>query len=150
MPHSLSHMLVHLIFSTKDREKIIRPEVREELHRYLAGIAKNHDSPALIIQSVDDHVHLLLLLSKNIALAKLVEELKTGSSKWIKTRGPDYQHFHWQSGYGAFSVSQSNAKAVSEYIRAQETHHARTSFEEELRQFLAKHGIAVDEKHLWD
>jgi putative transposase len=150
LPHSLSHMLVHIIFSTKDRQRLIRPEVREELHRYLAGIAKNHDSPAMIIQSVDDHVHVLLLLSKNNTLAKLVEEIKTGSSKWIKTQGQLYQGFHWQSGYGAFSVSQSNAKAVTEYVRNQEKHHSGTSFEDELRQFLAKHGMTVDEKHLWD
>ena len=103
MPQSLSKILVHLIFSTKNRDALIQKAVRPELHKYMNGILKDWDSPAIIIGSVADHAHLLFRLSKNHALSKIVEHVKKGSSKWIKTQGARYTDFHWQAGYGAFS-----------------------------------------------
>ena len=105
---------------------------------------------ALTIGGVEDHVHLLFPLSKNHSLAKIVEEVKKGSSKWIKTQGPTFQSFAWQAGYGAFSVSESNVEAVRKYIDRQVEHHKKQSFQDELRAFLVKHKIDIDERYLWD
>jgi putative transposase len=149
MPQSLARNLVHLIFSTKNREPLITPELRPRLHAYLAGIFAACDSPAITVGGVADHVHALFVLSKNRALAEVVEEVKKGSSKWAKANGGS-PHFYWQSGYGAFSVSPSNEEAVVAYIARQEEHHRRVTFQDEFRQFLHKHGIAFDERYVWD
>jgi putative transposase len=147
---SLSKNLIHLIYSTKDRVAWLTPEVRSELFAYKSGILTDWQSPALRIGGVADHVHLLFRLSKNHALAKVIEEVKKGSSKWLKTRGPKFQGFHWQAGYGAFSVSQSHIEQVSHYIEKQEEHHLRLSFEDEFRAFLKRHAVDFDEKYVWD
>jgi len=107
MPQSLAKNLVQLIFSTKKRERWLEPAVRPELHRYLSGILRDLDSPALVIGPVSDHVHVLFMLSKNRALADVVMEIKRGSSKWIKTPGVAFASFHWQNDYGAFSIGES-------------------------------------------
>ena len=150
MPQSLSQLYVHLIFSTKHREPMLLLPVREHLHAYLAAVLNNQDSPALKVGGMGDHVHALFRLSKNLALAKIVEEVKTSSSKWLKTRGRGLANFHWQSGYGAFSVSSADVEEIVEYIAQQETHHRVASFQEELRKLLHAHGIAYDERHVWD
>jgi REP element-mobilizing transposase RayT len=150
MPQSLAKILVHLIFSTKNRERILDDTVRPELHKYLAMILKEFDSPAILINSVEDHVHILFSNSKNHALIKIVEELKKNSSKWIKTKSGQCAGFHWQNGYGAFSVSQSNAKTVEEYIANQGEHHRRKTFQEEYREFLNKYEMVFDERYVWD
>ena len=108
MAQSLAKNLLHLIFSTKHREPLITAEIRPALHAYIGGILRQWKSPAIIMNSVADHIHMLFCLSKNHALKDIVEEVKKGSSKWIKTKGPQFAHFYWQNGYGAFSVSQSN------------------------------------------
>ncbi len=149
MAQTLVRVLVHLIFSTKDRAGLIRPDVESELHAYLAGIAKNLDSPCCAVNGTNDHVHMLVSQSKNLALAKLVEEVKKGSSRWIKTKGAAFRRFHWQDGYAAFSVSQSKAATVEAYIAGQKEHHRRRSFQEELIQFLRKHGVEYDERYVW-
>ena len=107
MPQSLAKNLIHLIYSTKDRAPCLSPKIRDGLFAYKSGILKEWKSPSLLIGGVADHVHVLFCLSKNHALAKVIEELKKGSSKWLKTQGPEFRGFHWQAGYGAFSVSQS-------------------------------------------
>jgi len=150
MPQSLAKILVHLIFSTKNRERILDNTVRSELHKYLATILKEFDSPAILINSVEDHVHILFSHSKNHALIKIVEELKKNSSKWIKTKSGRYAGFHWQNGYGAFSVSQSNVKTVEEYIANQGEHHRCKTFQEEYREFLNKYAMVFDERYVWD
>ena len=150
MPQSLSQLYVHLIFSTKQREPMLLSPVRKDLHAYLAAVLNNHDSPALKLGGMSDHVHVLFRLSKDLALAKIVEEVKTSSSKWLKTQGRGLANFHWQSGYGAFSVSAADVELVVEYIAQQETHHRVMSFQEELRKLLDKHGIAYDERYVWD
>lgn len=148
MPQSLTNILIHVIWSTKERRPLISDGVREGLHGYLAGILKNLESPALIINSVADHVHVLCQLSKNLAASKLVEEIKRSSSKWMKENGVG--EFAWQSGYGLFSVSQSGVDAVREYIHGQPEHHKKRNFKDEFREFCKKYNVALDERYVWD
>jgi putative transposase len=150
MPQSLAQILVHLIFSTKDREPVLSDDIRPELHPYMAAIMKNMNSPTILMNSVEDHAHLLFHLSKNHALCDVIEVVKKDSSKWIKTKGGAYRSFHWQNGYGAFSVSQSNVAQVVKYIEGQKKHHRRRSFEEEFRAFLKKYRVPYDERYVWD
>ena len=149
MAQSLARNLVHLIFSTKNRVPFLHAGVRPELHAYMAGVFSNWESPAIIIGSVDDHVHTLFNLSKNHSLSKVVEEVKRGSSKWIKTRGNEFADFFWQNGYGAFSVSPSLVDTVCHYIANQEEHHRKTSFQDEFREFCRRHGVEFDERYVW-
>ncbi len=150
MSQSLVTNLLHLVYSTKNREPLIPEEHREALFAYQAGIFKEWDSPALKIGGVADHVHALFSLSKNHALIKIVEAVKKGSSKWMKTDGPKIAGFYWQAGYAAFSVSQSNVEAVIQYIETQQEHHRKISFQDELRALLTRHKIAFDERYVWD
>ena len=150
MPQSLARVLVHLIFSTKSREPFLSDDIRRELHPYMATILKGMDSSAILINSVTDHAHVLFHLSKNHALCDVIETLKKDSSKWIKTKGRAYRNFHWQSGYEAFSVSQSNVVKVVEYIENQREHHRRRTFQEEFRAFLKRYQVRYDERYVWD
>jgi putative transposase len=150
MPQSLAKNMIHLIYSTKNRTSCLSPEIRADLHGYKAGILKEWESPALLIGGVADHVHVLFCLSKNHALAKVIEEVKKGSSKWLKTQGPEFRAFHWQAGYGAFSVSQSHVDQVTRYIERQEEHHRTRSFQDEFRAFLKRYGMEYDERYVWD
>ncbi|MGA2620011.1 MAG: IS200/IS605 family transposase [Thermoguttaceae bacterium] len=130
MPQSLANVLVHLVFSTKDRRADLKGrELREEMHRYLAGISAKLECPAITTGGADDHVHLLGRLSRTTALADWVKELKRASSLWAKTKDPQWGSFQWQAGYGAFSVSQSQSARVQRYIDSQEEHHRRLSFQ---------------------
>jgi putative transposase len=150
MPQSLSSILVHLIFSTKNREPFLTPEIETELHPYMATIFRGLNSPSLAINGNFDHVHVLFSLGRVIAVADLVQEVKTETSKWIKTKGDEFSNFYWQRGYGAFSVGQSNVPALKRYIRNQKQHHRRMTFQEEYRKFLKSYGIDYDERYLWD
>jgi len=150
MSQSLAQILVHLVFSTKDRHPLIHDDIRGELHAYLSGILRAHESPALMINTEPDHAHILFSLSKKRALADVVEEVKKGSSKWIKSRGPAYTGFYWQGGYGAFAVSESHREEVIRYIAHQREHHRQTTFMEELRTLFTLNGIVYDERYLWD
>jgi REP element-mobilizing transposase RayT len=150
MSQSLVKNLVHLVYSTKNRQASIPGEHRNGLFAYQAGIFKEWESPAIKIGGVEDHVHALFALSKNHALKKIVEEVKKGSSKWMKTHGTRFEDFYWQAGYAAFSVSQSNAGAVKHYIESQEEHHRKLTFQDELRAFFRKHGVEFDERYVWD
>ncbi|HEY4259851.1 MAG TPA: transposase, partial [Schlesneria sp.] len=150
MPQSLVKNLIHLVYSTKHRAPWIPKEHQENLWRYQGGIFKDWESPALVIGGVEDHVHALFSLSKNHALIKIVEEVKKGSSKWMKAEGPRNLEFHWQLGYAAFSVSQSNVDEVRRYIENQEEHHRKTTFQDELRALFKRHGIDFDERYVWD
>ncbi len=150
MPQSLSRILVHLIFSTKNRDPVLTPEIRAELHPYLAVALREDGCPALQIGGVEDHVHALFGLSRTRTVAQVVETVKTSSSKWLKTKGTAFARFHWQTGYGAFSVSQSNAGAVVRYIQNQAEHHQKVTFQEEYRRFLKRYQIAYDESYVWD
>ncbi|HUT56300.1 MAG TPA: transposase [Phycisphaerae bacterium] len=150
MPQSLARVLVHVIFSTKNRQPLIAPGLRDELNAYLVGILANLDSPSVATNAFRDHVHSLMRLSRTRSLADVMEQLKVGSSKSLKTKGPALQQFHWQNGYGAFSVSPSNLAEVRDYIASQEQHHASMTFQEEFRAFLKRHGVEFDERYVWD
>jgi REP element-mobilizing transposase RayT len=150
MPQSLSHLLVHLVFSTKDRSACLSDEARPELHSYIAGVLANCKCRPIIINSVPDHVHVLFDLARDQALSGVVEKIKANSSRWLKTKSPALASFQWQRGYSAFAVSKSNMEAVRSYIERQKEHHHKTSFMEELKKFLDKHSIKYDERYLWD
>jgi putative transposase len=150
MSQSLAKNLVHLVFSTKHRQPLIPKVHSKGLYAYIAGILKEWDSPTIVIGGVEDHVHVLFSLSKNHALKKIVEEVKTGSSKWMKIDGPRIPDFYWQGGYATFSVSQSNVEAVKRYIEKQEQHHHKMTFQDELRELLQRHGVEFDERYVWD
>jgi putative transposase len=150
VPQSLSRILIHLVFSTKNRACVFTPAIQTELHPYLAGILDNIECPSLQVGGIEDHVHLLFGLSRTRDIANVVETVKTSSSKWIKTKGTEFADFHWQSGYGAFSVSQSDAGKVVAYIRNQMRHHQKMTFQDEYRQLLERYHIVFDEKYVWD
>ena len=150
MAQSLSSILIHLVFSTKNREPFITPGIESELHPYLASIFRALKSPSLAIDGTADHIHMLFSLGRVITVADLVEEVKTESSKWIKTKGREFRNFHWQAGYGAFSIGQSNVEALKRYIRGQKKHHHRVTFQNEYRQFLKRYRIEYDERYVWD
>jgi REP element-mobilizing transposase RayT len=148
MGQSLSQIFVHLTFGTKRRYPFITEEIEPELHAYMAGIFKNNDSPALKINSVPDHIHILFRLSKNYALAKVVEGAKKQTSKWLKTKG--INKFTWQIGYGAFSVSSSKVNAVTKYIANQKNHHKVKTYREEIEEFIKEYDVfEYDEKYFW-
>jgi len=149
MPQSLSKILIHLVFSTKNRANLICPEDGTPLYGYISGILNNRGSPALQIGGCADHVHVLFMLSRTVTISETVEEVKKSSSKWMKAdRG--VSEFQWQSGYGAFSVSQSAEDDVRKYISSQEEHHKVLSFQEEYRKLLEKYRVPFDEKYVWD
>jgi REP element-mobilizing transposase RayT len=150
MPQSLARLHVHLVFSTKNRETILHDAVRESLHAYMATVLQNLGCPPVLINSVEDHVHILFDLARTVSVSEAVEEVKKHSSKWIKTQGTDFANFAWQAGYGAFAVSESNVGVVREYIASQQEHHRKRSFQEEYRLFLERHGVAFDERYVWD
>lgn len=150
MPQSLARVSIHLIFSTKNRAPVLADSMRDDLHAYAAVVLKNLGCPADIINSVEDHAHLLFELSRTRTIAEVVEEVKKATSKWIKTRGPEFAAFSWQAGYGAFAVSASKCDEVRRYIADQREHHRQRTFQEEFRAFCERHGLALDERYAWD
>ena len=150
MPQSLANIVVHLVFSTTHRRPLLRDQERDQLHAYIAGVLKNHDSPLIQINSVSDHIHILFAQSKNHVPVKIVEQVKTSSSVWIKTLDACYSDFSWQTGYGEFSVSPMHVEAVREYIRNQAEHHEQEDFQTEYRRFCEKNGKPLDERYAWD
>ena len=147
MPQSLDHVLVHLVFSTKDRHPYLVDGVRPELHAYLAGTVRATGCVCLRVGGVEDHVHIALRLSRTMSVASLVEEVKTSSSRWLKSRSPD---FSWQRGYGVFSVGPEGVDALVAYIDGQVEHHRTQGFQDEYRSLLGCHGIEYDERYVWD
>ncbi|HET7100036.1 MAG TPA: IS200/IS605 family transposase [Terriglobia bacterium] len=149
MAQTLVSLLVHVVFSTKERRPLITSEVEDELYRYVAGTLQNFASPCLAVGGTENHVHLLISQSKNIALSRLMEELKKSSSKWIKTKGTKLRRFGWQDGYGAFSIGESQVGIVKRYIARQKERHRKQTFEQELMALLQKYQIGYDERYLW-
>ena len=150
MGQSLVKCFVHLIFSTKHRKSQIDESIEGELHRYLGGICTQLQCPPIKIGGYVDHVHLLYMQSKKIALMKFLEELKSHSSAWMKTKGEHHNDFYWQGGYGAFSVSPSDVESVKKYIEGQHEHHKVWTFQDEYRRILSEHNVDFDERYLWD
>ena len=150
MGQSLVKNYLHIVFSTKHREPLIDQQLESELHSYLGGICNKLDCHAVKVGGYTDHIHILCVLSKKIALMKLVAELKAHSSKWVKTNGNKYSNFYWQDGYGAFSVNPSEVDVVVKYIANQREHHSKKSFQEEYRAFLEKYKVEFDERYVWE
>lgn len=150
MAHSFANLLIHLIFSTKGRLPQIDQDLKPQLTAYMGGIIRELHGIALLIDGTRDHVHLLVRLPPTIALANVLRVLKANSSRWVHERWPARADFAWQTGYGAFSVSQSNATAVLRYIANQEQHHRQVSFQQEMQTYLRRHGIPYDERYLWE
>ena len=142
---------MHLIFSTKNRFPFLTDKIlRAEMHAYLAQMLRTQNCETLIVGGVDDHTHSLFALSRTHAIARVVKEIKRTSSGWIKEASPRLANFHWQGGYAAFSVSQSNVCEVIRYIENQEEHHRRVTFQDEYRAFLKAYGVDYDERYVWD
>jgi putative transposase len=150
MSQSLADIVLHLVFSTKGRCPWIKPDVEEELYQYICGVCRKLDSPVIKINGVEDHIHVLLQLGKTIATSKLISEIKSNSSRWIKTKGDCYHDFSWQGGYGGFSVSRQNLEGAKKYLSSQKEHHKTVTFKEELLAMLQRAQIPYDEKYLWD
>jgi putative transposase len=150
MAQSLSKIYIHLIFSTKDRERILSDEIRPELHAYMGGTIKGLGCSPIEINTELDHSHVLFLLSRTQSLSDVVGHLKKSSNDWLRNQGPQFASFFWQAGFGAFSVSQSQVEDVRAYIRNQREHHRTKSFQEELRAFLKAYEVEFDERYLWD
>jgi putative transposase len=149
MSQSLSKIYVHIIFSVKNREPLIQDTIKEELFNYLGGICKNLECYPIQVGGYRDHVHILYILSKKVTLVKLLEDIKSSSSKWIKTKGEMFSNFYWQSGYGAFSVNPTEIEVVKNYIINQD-HHKTKSFQDEYRAFLKKYDVQYNEEYVWD
>ena len=150
MPQSLANILVHLVFSTKDRAPLLDDLWRDELHGYIGGIIWRCGGDLLAANSVADHIHLFFPLPRTIAVADLVKEIKIGATKWIHEKFPRMGGFHWQAGYGAFSISPSHKSAFVRYIAEQQEHHRKVSFQDEYRRLLEKYAIQYDERYVWD
>ncbi len=149
MAHSYTNILIHYIFSTKNREKIITSELQERLWPYMGGIARENNMKALAIGGIEDHIHLLISLPATLSIAKAIQLLKGGSSKWVHDTFPNHNSFKWQEGYGAFSVNISHVDDTTAYIKRQLEHHRKKSFQEEYVSFLKKHEIDYDERYVW-
>jgi REP element-mobilizing transposase RayT len=150
MPQSLACLNMHLVFSTKHRARLISDNVRPSLHAYMATVLNNYNCHAILLNSVEDHIHILFGLGRTVAISKAVEEVKTSSSKWIKTQGSEFAAFAWQSGYGVFAVESANVPNVREYIEDQREHHRVESFQDEYRRFLKQNMVEYDERYVWD
>jgi putative transposase len=148
MPQTLSFNLVHVIFSTKNRQALIHDEISDKLHSYLAGTARILDCECFRAGGIVDHVHLALRLAPTRQASKVVSEIKTGSSVWMKQQG--VKDFAWQRGYGLFSVSPADIAALVRYIETQKAHHRKRGFQDEMRAFYAKYHVAFDERYVWD
>jgi REP element-mobilizing transposase RayT len=150
MPQSLSLVVIHVIFSTKERRPLLDPHIRPKLHAYLATVARDAGCECYRVGGVADHVHLAIRLSRTLNIAGLVENLKTSSSKWLKTELPGLATFSWQRGYACFSAGPADLDSLCAYIDGQEEHHRTRTFQEEYRMFLKKYGVEYDEAYVWD
>ncbi len=149
MPHSYTSIVVHVVFSTKDRTPQLDAVLEERLYPYLGGILRELGGKLIALNGVEDHLHLLAGLKATMSVAEAVGKLKGSSSKWIHDTFPDRQRFAWQRGYAAFSVSESQIARVARYIERQKIHHAKFSFRDEFLRLLQTHGISPDEQYLW-
>ncbi|HNR06334.1 MAG TPA: IS200/IS605 family transposase [Saprospiraceae bacterium] len=150
MGQSLVKIYTHIVFSTKHRQAFITDKIEQELFSYIGGICNRLGCQTITVGGYRDHVHILCLLSKQITIMKLMEEVKGHSSKWIKTVGQEFRNFYWQNGYGAFSVYSKDVDRVVQYIRSQREHHSGRSWQDEYRDILIEHEMDFNEKFVWD
>jgi REP element-mobilizing transposase RayT len=148
MPQSLSNVLIHLIFSTKDRQPLINAELRPQLLAYMGGVLRNLDCQPLQVGGVEDHVHLLFALARTRSIAEVVRDVKGSSSRWITSN--QGQAFQWQAGYAAIGIGRSERDTVLAYVCNQEEHHRQRTFQEEYRELMQLAGIDIDERYAWD
>ena len=149
MAHSYTKCLFHCVFSTKNRRNLIPPDVQDRLWAYIGGVARANDLTALAVGGTSNHVHVLLSLQASTPIAKAVQLVKAGSSKWLHDTLPGMGNFAWQEGYGAFSIGVSGIEDTARYIENQPEHHTKTTFEEEFAAFLNRHDIGYDERYVW-
>ena len=150
MAHSYISNYVHYVFSTVGRQKLITPDLEERLWPFLAGIARQNKMKAVSVGGTQDHIHMLVSLPSTLSMAKGVQLIKGGSSKWIHDTFPEYRKFNWQEGYGGFSIRVSQVQTTVEYIQNQKEHHKKKDFKEEFLSFLKKHKIEYDPRYIWD
>jgi REP element-mobilizing transposase RayT len=150
MGQSLSKILIHLVFSTKRRARLLPQEPYRELHAYAAGIFKKQKCHLIEMNNVADHVHILFELHRTETLADVVMHVKKGTSRWLKEQSRDFAGFDWQEGYGAFSIGRSQREELIKYIRKQQQRHARFSFQAEFRKLLEVYEVQFDESYVWD
>ena len=150
MSRTFTNLMTHLVFSTKDREPLIVPELKRELYAYLGGLTRELKGKSYGINGTSDHVHILISLPPVVSISEALRFIKSNSSGWVHDKWPRRRSFSWQLGYGAFSVSKSNVPGVLKYIRNQETHHRKVTFKEEFIDFLVKHEVLYDERYIWN
>jgi putative transposase len=150
MPQSLSQIIVHIVFSTKDRRPWLDPAIRSRMHAYLATLCRDQNCEAYRVGGVADHAHIAARLGRTVSQAELLEKIKKTSSAWIKDQGKQYEGFYWQGGYGCFSIGWSQLEDLVHYIDHQEEHHRTRTFQEEYRNFLKKYRVQFDERYVWD
>ncbi len=150
MPQSLSRILLHLVFSTKNRELWLDADFRPVVFAYIAEVGRDAGAIVYRVGGMADHVHVALELPRTMAVADFVKKLKSTSSVWIKEHGKNHAGFSWQAGYGVFSLGASQLQMLTDYIDQQEEHHRRKGFREEYLSFLSKYDVAYDERYLWD
>jgi putative transposase len=151
MPQSLAQIYLHIVFSTKNRYPWLKgKQIQADTHAYISATLNNMDCPCLITGGVEDHVHTLCRLGRTVTVADLARDIKKASSSMLNDRGGALKGFHWQNGYGAFSVSPSHVEPLTVYIQNQEEHHGRESFQDEYRRLLKKYGLEFDERYVWD
>ena len=149
MPQSLAKVYLHLIFSTKNREPWLHPDIEQRIWEFIGGVARAHRMTALQVGGVEDHIHALVTAPPTIAPCQIAQYLKGDSSKWIHEEFSELWNFGWQDGYGAFTVSKSNIPTVISYIQNQREHHRKKTFQEEYLDFLRENGVQYDERYLW-
>ena len=150
MPQSLSQVILHVVFSTKDRRPWLDPDIRPRMHAYLATLCRDCDCQAYRVGGAADHVHIAARLTRTVSQAELLEKIKKTSSAWMKTQGEQYGSFFWQGGYGDFSIGWSQLEELVRYIDRQEQHHRIQTFQEEYRDLLQKYKVEFDERYVWD
>jgi len=150
MSQALAKIYLHLIFSTKNRERSLPEDIGADLHSYMGGILNGLGCSPIEINSELDHVHVLFAMTRTETVSNVVGQLKKSSNDWLRNRNPQFRDFYWQGGYGVFSVSQSNVEEVRQYIRGQREHHKQVSFQDEFRSFLKRYEIEFDERYVWD
>ena len=149
MANSYISLYIHVVFSTKGRQPLIVPDIQNRLWAYMGGIARENQMKALSVGGMNDHAHILLSLPATLPVAKAVQLIKGGASKWVHDTFPHLRQFAWQEGYGAFSVNVSLLEETMRYIESQAEHHKRKTFQEEYIEFLKRHGIGYDERYVW-
>ena len=150
MAQSLAKIYIHAVFSTKNRERVLSSTLASSLHDYMGGILRDLGCSSVEINTEPDHAHVLFVLPRTKNVSEVIGELKRGSGVWLQAQDPGLSAFHWQNGYGAFSVSQSGVEEVREYIRNQHERHRKLSFQDEFRAMLRKYQIEFDERYVWD